>query len=93
MRAMANTEHANENIQSTEIRLDSGTVICEVTDDSCDIAIRFRHPNGTETRIAGISRMDPKSWGPATFRVYISDGDDCYTASRIVTIVPAHKSE
>lgn len=86
---MAKTEdtRAHER-QTAEIRLNSGAVICEVTDDPCDIAIRFRHPDGTETRIAGISRMDPKSWGPATFRVYISDGDDCYTRSHIVTIVP-----
>ena len=57
-------------------------------EDPCSIAIKYRYPDGTEARIAGMSQMDPKAWGPATFRVYISDGENYYTESRIVTIVP-----
>lgn len=89
---MADTENTDikSNPQTTEIHLESGTVVCTVEDDPCGIAITFRHPDGTETRIAGMSRMDPTAWGPSTFRVYISQGEDYYTESRIVTITPEH---
>lgn len=89
---MADTENVDikSNPQTAEIKLESGTVVCTVSDDPCGIAIKFRHPDGTETRIAGMSQMDPKSWGPSTFRVYISQGEDYYTESHIVTITPEH---
>lgn len=90
-KTMVNVKNActGSSDQVTEIRLNCGAVICTVADDPCSIAIKFRHPDGTETRIAGISQMDPRAWGPVTFRVYISDGENYYTESRIVTIVPA----
>lgn len=89
---MADAENTDikANPQTVEIKLESGTVVCPVTDDPCGITIKFRHPDGTETRIAGMSQMDPKAWGPSTFRVYISQGEDYYTESRIVTITPEH---
>lgn len=89
---MADAENTDikSNPQTAEIKLESGTVVCTVSDDPCGIAITFRHPDGTETRIAGMLRMDPKAWGPSTFRVYISQGEDYYTESRIVTIVSEH---
>lgn len=87
---MADTENTDikSSPQTAEIKLESGTVVCTVSDDPCGIAITFRHPDGTETRIAGMSRMDSKAWGPSTFRVYISQGENYYTESRIVTITP-----
>lgn len=71
---MADTENTGikANPQTAEIHLESGTVVCTVADDPCGITITFRHPDGTETRIAGMSQMGQKAWGPSMFRVYIS---------------------
>lgn len=71
-----------------EIDLGDGGKLCAEADDDRCLRVTYKYPNGEEVNIMGIYRMDPRTRGPRTFRIVISNGDDRASCSQIVMVGP-----
>ena len=71
-----------------EINLGDGAKLCAEADEDRFLRVTYMYPNGEEVNIAGIYRLDPRTRGPRTFRIVISDGDDRAACSQIVMVGP-----
>lgn len=66
-----------------EIDLSDGDKLCAEADEDRFLRVTYMYPNGAEVNLAGIYRMDPR-----TFRIVISNGDDRASCSQIVMVGP-----